>query len=124
MTTYYASIGNSDNKLEQQVWSQFCHNFTELVCSFAEDIHGVFYTLPNSSYQSMCIGFELIDNSVVLQNLKDALGVQARAYAQDSITLAKVDYTMFLGPFENHGFGRVNNGLNALDNEGLPVTDE
>lgn len=107
MTTYYASIGNSDNKLEQPVWAVFCHNFEQLVCSFAEEIYGVFYTLSNSSYQSMCIGFEFNRSDAIYEDLKTALGVQARAYNQDSITLAKVDYTMFLGRFENHGFGRV-----------------
>lgn len=106
MTTYFAAIGNYDNKLEQQEWSLYCDSFEELICAFSENIYSVAYSLPNSSYQNMCIGFE-ISSQFHIDELKKSLAVQAKAFRQDSIALSEVKQTEWIGEHKNTGFERI-----------------
>lgn len=93
MTTYYVSIGNSDNKLSQQKWALFCHQLTEYVARNSTNIYGVWHSLPNDSYQNMCIGFETKqDRSLIIKVLE----AMAEDYNQDSIALSEAK-TLHIG---------------------------
>ena len=79
----YASIGNSDNKLTQAQWANFCEEFRRVMVTPPITLHGVWFSLPNVPWQNMCIGIEVESNRVA--NLKEALKSLAYLFNQDSI---------------------------------------
>jgi hypothetical protein len=107
--TIFVMIGNSDNKLPQAQWATFCEEVVTLidfhVVEHYGQIHGVWFSLPNSPWQNMCISFELSDwgddpactpVAVVIERMKQQLGQCAYRYRQDSIAWAMVSATEFL----------------------------
>lgn len=64
MTTYYATIGNSDDKLSQADWSTFAAEFVETIRIQADEIHGVWWSAPGTPWQNCCVGFSLADEVV------------------------------------------------------------
>lgn len=95
MTTIYASIGNTDNKLSQQEWARFWWNFRKLMSQMATEVHGVWLSEPSSSFQNGCIAIDT-DTPVLLRG---ALAELASEFKQDSIAVANAS-TVFVGPIQ------------------------
>lgn len=96
--TVYVSIGNSDDKLGQQVWSNFAHQVHAEIAARATQIHGVWYSATDSPYQNMCIAFEIQPFKV--NDLRTRLALAAKAFVQDSILWAVAPVLEFIGPDE------------------------
>lgn len=92
MTTIYASIGNTDDKLTQSKWAEFVGDFRKGMLALADQVYGVWLAEPSSPYQNACIA---IETDVVL-TLKAMLAAMARDYGQDSIAVATVTSTEFV----------------------------
>lgn len=101
MTTIYLSIGNSDNKLPQERWSDFQSDFQILINDlFYGDkatVHGMWYSLPTASFQNMCICVE-IPAQEDRHSLELSLRALCNEYEQDSIAWAEVPQTLFVLP--------------------------
>ena len=94
MTTVYACIGNSDDKLTQERWHLFWIQFRTTVITNALRIYGEWTSIAVSPYQNACICFEILESGV--PSMKAALARLAREYSQDSIAWAEVPETEFL----------------------------
>lgn len=81
----YITIGNSDDKLNQQMWSTFIRDLKELLTDYAGQQHGEWYSAPDARWQNMCIckEIELED----LDRLRAALCALRHFYRQDSVAL-------------------------------------
>ena len=91
----YVSIGNSDDKLTQQEWSEYSHAVDGLLRMHGK-LHGAWFSLPDSGYQNACWCVEFSEfgqGTDFRADLKDL----ARFYGQDSIAFAPVITTEFLG---------------------------
>jgi hypothetical protein len=85
----YVSIGNSDDKLTQQRWSDFTREVHEEVRAIASQIHGVWASLPMQPYQNMCFCFELgLNADKDAKYLRGRFAELASEYQQDSIAWA------------------------------------
>lgn len=86
MKTVYISIGNSDDKLTQAVWAEFCADVIAAARCTALHVHGIWYSPTASKYQNMCMCVDVDpkDEAVLLTRLKNA----REAYKQDSIAYA------------------------------------
>jgi hypothetical protein len=94
----YISIGNSDDKLTQQEWSDFLIETDILLDPLGSPIirrHGVWHSRPDDPWQNACWCVEIEDGDA--DELRDALRHQARQYRQDSVAFAVAD-TEFLEP--------------------------
>lgn len=85
MTQIYVSIGNSDNKLDQQEWALFCDDLVSILADYSERTYGQWYSLPNARWQNMVASIEIPDR--LLDELRRVLGQLAAEYRQDSIAL-------------------------------------
>lgn len=85
MTQVYVSIGNSDDKLTQKEWAEFCDDLVGVLDDFAERIYGQWYSLPNAPYQNMVASIEVVDD--LLDTLRHDLAPLAAEYRQDEIAL-------------------------------------
>lgn len=94
MTTFYVSIGNSDDKLTQEEWSAFWNEVDLIVQHYAAEIYGVWLSLPNEPFQNACWGVE-IHMGHSIENMRNELKWQAKKYKQDSIAFAEAQ-TEFL----------------------------
>lgn len=87
MTTLYISIGNSDDKLTQKEWSEYCAELLFIVESgMMERTYGVWYSAPDSKFQSMCVAVECPQERVM--DLRFHLSELCKKYRQDSIALS------------------------------------
>lgn len=103
----HIGIGNSDNRLSQAEWSEFCHATLALLTVFAKRHHndgarlvGAWYSEPSTPWQSAQFAVTLprrgrVDSAATLRH---ALCVLAGSYRQDSIAFAFAPITEFLGP--------------------------
>lgn len=82
----YVSIGNSDDKLSQQQWSQFCLRLSTEVRQLVDDVFGEWYSAPDAPYQNMCMGFMVAMHRV--ESMKAALERMRVEFGQDSIVWA------------------------------------
>lgn len=88
MTTYYVSIGNSDDKLSQQNWARFQASVLNTIRTHADEIHGEWFSTPTSGYQNMCICYEA--STLERQgHIRSDLRNLAQLFNQDSIALAR-----------------------------------
>jgi hypothetical protein len=110
--TFFVAIGNSDDKLTQAEWAEFCDDVVSLIDWQTEDnagrIHGIWYSAPASPFQNMCICFELFDwwhedepdvnkpLTHVAASLKKRLAEIGRTYRQESIAWSPSASTEFL----------------------------
>ena len=95
MKTVYISIGNSDDKLTQEEWAGYCMSLHQMAADFSNQIFGVWYSLPNSEYQNMCIAFSYSedDHNDLIIELDDL----RKHFNQTSIAFAEVPETKFIG---------------------------
>jgi hypothetical protein len=92
----YVGIGNSDGKLTSTRWAAFIEDVRSEVLTFGAQIHGEWYSLPNSRWVNVCWCVEIAEENV--QPAKDALRALAGAYDQDSIAWAEAPTTILLVP--------------------------
>lgn len=79
MTTAIIQIGNTDNKLTQQEWSEFVHKISILMNPFKVHFRGG--SAPDAPWQNYCWVFETDWRFDVKESLKEL----SHAYKQDSI---------------------------------------
>jgi hypothetical protein len=91
----YVAIGNSDNKLDQWQWSEFCREVNESIRAYAHEVHGEWYSLPNVQWQNACWSFVLNDTGKS-QQLALELKRHAQTFDQDSIVWSEVAVTKFI----------------------------
>lgn len=94
----YIVIGNSDNKLTQKEWSEFCEAVDDAIRRKAGPrmkIHGEWYSESSSQYQNACWSVECFDKYIV-DGLKERLAFLAKEFKQDSIVWAPVANPEFI----------------------------
>lgn len=84
MATGVILIGNSDNKLEQIVWSQYIAQVERLIHAF-DVVHFSGFSDPRAPWQNACWVFEMA--STIEADLTVALSKLANDFKQDSIAL-------------------------------------
>lgn len=98
----YISIGNSDDKLSQSEWHNFCVVTDLWISSYATrwgtKIHGQWASEPTSPWQNACWAIELPENIDSAESLKKWLRRIAGSFNQDSIAWAVAHETEFLNP--------------------------
>ena len=92
--TIYVSIGNSDDKLSQADWAQYCRSVTAVIYGLASHIHGEWYSLPNEPFQNAAICFVIREDWTPA--VKESLKERRKRYKQDSIAWAVVQDTEFI----------------------------
>jgi hypothetical protein len=85
--TVYASVGNSDDKLSQSCWSSYVRQFVINIRRHAEQVHGEWYSAPDTPFQNACVCFEISGDDRI-EHLKMVLGDLADRNNQDSIAWA------------------------------------
>jgi hypothetical protein len=98
MTQVYVSIGNSDDKLGQAQWAQFCEDLLSILDDFADRVYGQWYSLPNAPYQNMVASIEVVDD--LLDTLRHDLQPLTEEYRQDEIAL-QAGTAEFITPIPN-----------------------
>lgn len=101
MRTVYVTIGNSDDKLTQRLWSKFWNAVDDQVREYSFHIHGAWLSEPSSEYQNACWCFVIEDDSDgedCYDDLRARLRVLAQHYGQDSILWAEAREVEHLGP--------------------------
>jgi hypothetical protein len=93
----YISIGNSDDKLGQQEWSEFHGNVDMLLRRYAETVHGAWVSESSSPWQNACWCIEVNDKATSIP-LKSTLRRYAAAFQQESIAWAEAQDIQFLVP--------------------------
>jgi|ERR1700733_9944099 len=84
----YISIGNSDNKLTQSQWSEFCYTVSEVLdCQR----HGEWFSLPNAPFQNACWCVTILETKV--EGIQLNLRALCRLFNQDSIAWAEAEYS-------------------------------
>jgi hypothetical protein len=82
--TIYITIGNSDDKLTQVRWSEFCKQLNDYTLQFTR--HGAWSSDTWSPYQNACFCIEVPNSEV--SPLRSYLKYLAAMYNQDSIAMA------------------------------------
>lgn len=83
--TIYVSIGNSDDKLTQSQWSLFVADVNMLIRTYAETVHGQWFSAPDSRWQNACWCFVLGEDPRDTYALRRNLRLYTHRYGQDSI---------------------------------------
>ena len=83
MATVTIQIGNSDNKLTQSEWSDFCSQVQLIVEEEKCTIHFRGYSPGDAPWQNACWVIELFDSN--LNILRAMLAGIAKRFKQDSI---------------------------------------
>lgn len=83
MKTVNALIGNTDNKLTQQEWSNYCEQFNETICRFAASTFFVGAPPTTSEYQNFGVTFSIDEEHI--ERLKQQLQGVRLTFRQDSI---------------------------------------
>lgn len=86
MITVHAAIGNSDDKLSQQDWSEYVHEFQQAMQSLTREVYGVWFSAPDSVYQNCCIAAGVTTPDMTAA-LRDALVKLRHKYGQESIAM-------------------------------------
>ena len=89
MKNVYVTIGNSDDKLTQSEWYEFCYQVNSNIRTHAKEIYGEFYSASKSRYQNACWSFAITDNWD--RALKEALNVLREDFRQDSVAWAEAE---------------------------------
>lgn len=92
--TIYVGIGNSDNKLTQRQWSDFCANIHTYLRTVALDFLGEWHSLPTAPWQNA--EYAATIRADRLDDVRGRLAIYRKDYIQDSIALAIVDRTEFI----------------------------
>lgn len=83
MKTITIQIGNSDNKLSQQDWSDFVNDVNELIGYYAKEIH--FFGAPPNYAPHQNSAWVITCNDTAIENLKGSITSFRKHYNQDSV---------------------------------------
>ena len=81
MTTNIVQIGNTDNKLTQRQWSEFCNEIQYAIEMNATEVHFTGFSNPNTPWQNACFVFNLEKTD----NLKASIFEIRNRYKQDAV---------------------------------------
>ena len=81
-------IGNTDNKLTQQEWSEFIYGIESKLKWGAEKIYFSGFSCPDAEWQNACWVFSCSDSNISL--LKESLSYIRFIYKQDSIAWSEL----------------------------------
>src|SRR5678815_3120886 len=96
---YYITIGNSDDKLRQARWADFCREVDKALRfpTFIRHFHG--HSLPNAPWQNAIWAIEMSDaTEVIVDAVKEKLRRIADEFKQDSIAWTPAPFTELLIP--------------------------
>jgi hypothetical protein len=85
MSTVHVSIGNTDNKLTQQEWSEFYAAVDEVVRYRAAVVHGAWVSPSTAPYQNAAWAIEPRPTMLVRNAFRRSLAALATEFGQDSI---------------------------------------
>lgn len=108
MTQIYVSIGNSDDKLTQALWSSYVDTADVTVREWCSQLLGFWLSPSADRYQNACWSGEIDEGK--LEDLRIDLRRLARVYDQESIVLS-VASTEFLEPASACTSGRLRDGM-------------
>jgi hypothetical protein len=83
----YLSIGNSDDKLTQAEWSQYCVEIADRVADLAAQIHGSWFSHAAMPWQNACWCIEF-RTDVDATRAREAATDVRKKYRQDSVAWA------------------------------------
>lgn len=83
MSTVCIQIGNSDNKLTQEDWSQFIADVNEVISLYG-DIHFAGGSSPEKPWQNYCWVFNS-DNPDTLELIRQRVEVIKHVFKQESV---------------------------------------
>jgi hypothetical protein len=92
MSVVYASIGNSDDHLGQNEWSEYLRMFAVLMRQSSSQVYGEWFSDPRAPWQNACMAIETQDPDT----LRKALTGLRKAYKQDSVAWVVADRTEFI----------------------------
>lgn len=96
---YYITIGNTDDKLSQQRWSEYCREVDKVLkgSEFTRHFHG--HSLPNAPWQNAIWAVEMDESDQVnVERVKQLLRWVADRFKQDSIAWTPAPFTELLIP--------------------------
>ncbi len=93
MKTITIQIGNTDNKLSQQQWSEFHHNADIVIRNYATEVHFFGGSENWKPWQNLCWVVTAAEDWI--GPFKIAMATLARHYGQDSIAYTEGE-TLFL----------------------------
>lgn len=96
MKTVTVAIGNSDNKLPQSQWSQYCIDVAYVVKNHTSHVYAECYSLPNSAWQNAVFLFGATD--AALGYLRWRLADLAKQYSQESIAMSVAEGAEMIVP--------------------------
>lgn len=85
MKTVTLQIGNSDDKLSQQEWSNFICMVDETITMFRGNLHFSGGSAADKPWQNYCFVFELDEDILVTKSFQHQLKDIREKYKQDSI---------------------------------------
>lgn len=94
MITAFVMLGNSDDKLSQDRWASFVRCARDRLRRHAREIHGEWYSAPDSDYQNACFCVVIPEDSAGL--VKMELSTLREDYQQDSIAWSEAPVTEFI----------------------------
>ncbi len=96
---YYITIGNSDDKLSQQRWAEFCREVDKVLKGLRVPRYFHGYSLPNAPWQNAIWAVEMDESDQVnIERVKELLRWVADRFKQDSIAWTQAPFTEFLIP--------------------------
>jgi hypothetical protein len=84
VATVTIQIGNSDNKLSQERWSQYINALSQLLLQGNAKIHFFGFSAPTAPWQNCCAVIDEPENPAWLE---EDLAALARSFERDSIAL-------------------------------------
>ena len=92
--TVYVAVGNSDDRLSQELWAKFVHLVVRTIESYAQRMHGVWFSAPDSPFQNACVCLQL-DSATAREELRGELTRLRMTYGQEAVA-----WTEFTGAAE------------------------
>lgn len=90
--TVYVGIGNSDDKLTQEEWSEFVSLVQAMIRNLAAHQHGEYFSVPSAKWQNACWCLEFREEMIGFAQAR--LAQLARRFRQDWIAWAPAQTIM------------------------------
>lgn len=96
----YVSIGNTDNRLTQEIWADFTRDVFRALSFYTMEMYGVWHSLPDAQFQTACWMFPCRTDKeagIAEAVVKTGLAKLAAKYDQAGIAWANAN-TAFIEP--------------------------